>query len=135
MRYSAKVIMIVDDEEDFTFFLKAGLEQKGVYKVIVVNKGREAFRLARRYLPDVIVLDINMPGVGGFDVLESLKRDDRTAVIPVIMLSARADQDSKVNAARLYTEDFIGKPVELSQLTYSIEKVISRSWQAAGGAA
>lgn len=121
-----KTIMVVDDEKDFTFFLKSNLERLGCYRVLVFNDGSDACRQAERHRPDLILLDITMPRVTGFEVLEQLKANYRTAAIPVVMLTARTDLESKEAAARRYNEDFISKPVEVDHLRRVIDKVIGR---------
>jgi DNA-binding response OmpR family regulator len=131
MTYGRKLIMVVDDEKDFTFMLKIGLEKTGDYRVVQANDSRRVMRLARRFKPEVILLDISMPAMNGFELLAALKNDSRTATIPVVMLSALSDRDAKTRAAGLYNEDYLTKPVEMEQLTYSIERVLSRNTRCA----
>lgn len=126
MKDGKRTIMIVDDETDFTFFVKANLERSGDWRVIEINDGRMALRKARKLSPDLILLDVAMPGWDGFETLEALKRDPATTSIPVIMVSAHADQDSRRKAAGLYNEDYISKPVDMDILRESITRVLSR---------
>ena len=118
-----KKILIIDDEEDLTFFVKANLELSGKFEVLIANSGKEGIRMAKRYNPDLILLDIMMPGMDGFEVLKSLKKIDSTVAIPVVMLTAKDDDDSKIQAAGLYNEEYIVKPVRIDALKTKIEEV------------
>ncbi|MBU1726701.1 MAG: response regulator, partial [Candidatus Omnitrophica bacterium] len=83
-----KKILIIDDEKDFCFFVSQNLELTGKYKVVVTNNSKDGLSAALRHKPDVILLDILMPGMNGFEVLAQLKGNQDTTTIPVIMLTA-----------------------------------------------
>jgi len=117
-------ILVVDDEEDLCFFVKANLETSGAYTVMTALDGKEALAAARAEKPDLILLDIMMPGMDGFEVLAKLKEDVRTSSIPVVMLTARGDDTSKTRAAGLYSDDYIVKPIDLAQLKARIDGVL-----------
>ncbi len=119
-------VLIIDDEEDLTFFVKANLELSGQYKVVIATRGKEGIKIARRYKPDIILLDIMMPQMSGFEVLEQLKKNPATLSIPVIMLTAKGDDESKLKASGLYNEEYIIKPVKIDYLKNRIEEVLSR---------
>lgn len=116
-------ILVIDDEADFSFFLKKNLE-RFAYQVLVASDGKEGIKLARRHKPNLIFLDIMMPGIDGFEVLETLKSDKDTLSIPVIMLSGRDDQEAQAKAASLYDEAYLIKPVEVEELHSRIEQVL-----------
>ncbi len=118
-------ILAIDDEEDFCFFVKRNLERLGS-EVITATGGEEGFKLARKHKPDLILLDIMMPGIDGFEVLKKLKEDTETIAIPIIMLTGKDDDDSKIKAAGLYDEDYIVKPVEVDALRSRIEEALTR---------
>lgn len=118
-------ILVIDDEKDFSFFLKKNLERLS-YKVLVAANGKEGLQLAKRNKPDLIFLDIMMPGMSGFELLKSLKADKQTLSIPVIMLTGRDDQESQKLAASLGNQDYLIKPVELEELRSRIEKALTR---------
>ncbi|MCF7908500.1 MAG: response regulator [Candidatus Omnitrophica bacterium] len=118
-------ILVIDDEEDFSFFLKKNLARLD-YKVLVASNGRKGLQLARRHKPDLILLDVMMPGIDGFEVLKSLKTGKETLSIPVIMLTGRDDQEAKQLAASLYNEDYIVKPANVEELRLRIEKVLDQ---------
>lgn len=120
-----KKILIIDDEEDFCYFAKKNLEAISNYAIIIANKGKKGIQIARKEKPDLILLDIMMPGIDGFEVLKRLKANEKTQNIPVIMLTAKDEDESKIKAAGLYCDDYIVKPVEKIVLKAKIHKVLS----------
>lgn len=121
-----KRILLIDDEKDFCILVKKNLELITDYEVYVATDGIQGISQAKRVRPDLILLDIMMPGIDGFKVLERLKKDKRTNSIPVVMLSAKVDDTSKVEAAQLYNEDYLTKPIEAQDLKAKIEDVFKR---------
>lgn len=121
-----KTILIIDDEEDFCFFVKANLQQLGPYQVVITTDGESGLKAARRVRPDCILLDIMMPGMSGFEVLENLKKDKATREIPVLMLTARADEESKQEGAQLYDDDYLVKPILAATLKERLERAMAR---------
>jgi len=121
-----KRILLIDDEEDFCFFTKNNLEKTGEFEVTYTTDPDEGIKIARKGQPDLILLDIRMPRKDGFIVLEELKKDDKTIPIPVIMLTAVAEEHAKIEASRLYSEDYITKPVDMQSLKAQIDKVLKR---------
>jgi len=119
-------ILIIDDEEDLTFFVKANLELVGNYDVITATSGKEGVAIATSTDIDIILLDIMMPKMDGFEVLDKIKKVKGTLAIPVIMLTAKGDIDSKIKAAGLYDEDYIVKPVQIEILKVKIEEALKR---------
>ena len=120
-----KKILIIDDEEDFCYFVKKNLEAISNYEIIVANKGKKGIQIARKEKPDLILLDIMMPGIDGFEVLKRLKANEKTHNIPVIMLTAKDEDESKIKASGLYCEDYLVKPVEHVVLKAKMHKVLS----------
>ena len=121
-----KRILIIDDEEDFCKFVKLNLELGGDFEVGIATNGKKGVKLAKRLKPDLILLDILMPGMGGFDVLRNLKKDEDTVEIPVVMLSVKRDNASKLKAAQLYDELYVTKPIGAADLTAKIEEVLKK---------
>lgn len=119
---TTKRILIIDDEDDFCYFIKANLELYKGYDVSIASNGKEGIRLAKKKAPDLILLDITMPVMDGYAVLRALKEEDKTKAIPVFMLSARTDYKSKVRSSELWGEDYITKPIEIEFLRSKIEK-------------
>jgi len=103
------LILVVDDEENILQLLKFNLSKEG-YQVIGVDNGRDAVRIAGEEKPDLIILDIMLPEMDGYDVLRSFKTNRETAAIPVIMLSARGEELEKVLGLELGADDYITKP-------------------------
>jgi DNA-binding response OmpR family regulator len=122
-----KKILIVDDEKEFCLITKQNLELGGDYQVIIATSGKDGISAALRDKPDLILLDIIMPGLSGFDVLKKLKVMDETTTIPVIMLTAISAEAAKEKAVSLYNEDYLVKPVSTAILKTKIEEVLSRS--------
>ncbi len=119
-----KKILIIDDEEDFCYFVKQNLEAISNYEIIIANKGKKGIQIARKEKPDLILLDIMMPGIDGFEVLKRLKGNEKTQRIPVIMFTAKDEDEAKIKASGLYCEDYIVKPVENVVLRAKIHRVL-----------
>lgn len=117
-------ILMIDDEKDLGFFVKANLEMVGNYEVMTASSGKDGLRSASWHHPDVILLDVMMPGMDGFEVLKKLKSEPKTESIPVIMLTAKADDESKMTAAGLYGDDYLIKPVEFKTLKARIDSIL-----------
>ena len=120
-------VVMIDDEKDFSTLVKKNLEQRGDYEVIVASDAHAGIRAAKKERPDVILLDIRMPNMDGFQTLEKLKNRRDTVHIPVIMLTAIGDDESKVKAAGLFNEDYLTKPIEIAELKSKIEQVLRRN--------
>ena len=121
-----KNVLMIDDEKEFCMVVKQNLEMKGDYRVEIAMDGKSGIAAALRHKPDLILLDIIMPGMGGFDVLRELKNKKETTSIPVIMLTAIGSEEAKEKALGLYDEDYVVKPVLLSDLDAKIRAVLSR---------
>lgn len=120
-------ILMIDDEKDFGLAVKKNFESMEEYSVLLANNGQEGIRLALRHKPDVILLDIRMPEMDGMDVLKILKSDQKTLSIPVLMLTAVRDMETQREAASLYDEGYIEKPVEMQALQSRIKQALSRA--------
>lgn len=119
-------VLIIDDEEGFCLGIRSALQAGGDYEVLIATDGKEGLRVAQSERPDVILLDILMPGLSGFDVLKRLKEDGRTVSIPVLMLTAVTAEEAKRRTSALYDEGYIEKPVGVDELQARIERVLSR---------
>jgi DNA-binding response OmpR family regulator len=120
-----KKILIIDDEKDYTYFLKFNLEQLKKFKVFTATNGKAGLKLARRKKPDLILLDIMMPGIDGFDVLTTLKENIKTTAIPIIMMTALDQDETKEKASGFYCADYFTKPIEMQELVAGINRVLS----------
>lgn len=121
-----KKILLIDDEKDFCALMKINLELRGDYNVIIATSGKEGIRAVERKRPDLILLDITMPEMDGFEVLKILKKNEKTISIPVLMLTGRADKECQEEAMGLYDEGYITKPVDVEVLKAKIEEVLKR---------
>ncbi len=119
-------IMIVDDEIATLLPLKRSLEAEG-YVVIEAVNGYEAMEKSKIELPELIVLDLMLPGIDGFEVCSQLKKDPLTKKIPVIMLTAKDEVRDKVEGLDLGADDYVTKPFNLSELKARIRNVLKRS--------
>ena len=119
-----QIVLLIDDEMDYCALLKMHLSFIGNFEVICASSGNDGLKLARRIKPDIILLDVIMPGLDGFTVLEKLKKDDKTISIPVIMLSGLDEDNARIKAAQLYDELYITKPVDIYQLKAKIEETL-----------
>lgn len=120
-----KKVLVIDDEEDFSFFTRKNL-QRSNYEVIIASNGEDGVRIAQTSQPDVILLDIMMPGMNGFQVLQKLKEDPLTNTIPVVMLTGKDDDASHRQAVQLKNNDYIVKPVEIEELHKRIADILER---------
>ena len=119
-------ILIIDDDVGFRDLLRLHLSAAG-YQVQVAEDGVTGGRALLAQTPDLIVSDLNMPFLDGFELLSLLRSDAETASIPVILLSGRSDGDTMAKAVELGAADFLTKPVTRDQLLESIEACLSRT--------
>lgn len=121
-------VLIIDDEKDFCYFIKQNLQAISNYKVITATGGRLGGKLtfSRKHSPDVILLDIVMAGMDGFKVLKWFRESKKTAHTPIIMLTAKGDAMSKMQARSLGCDDYIVKPIEAEALKEKIEGVLTK---------
>lgn len=117
-------ILIVDDTPNNLHLLSSMLEEQG-YEVRCANSGAIALKAVAMEHPDIILLDINMPNINGYQVCEQLKRDQHTQEIPVIFLSALSETIDKVRAFRVGAVDYITKPFQVEEVLARIENQLS----------
>ncbi|MBN2437092.1 MAG: response regulator [Deltaproteobacteria bacterium] len=118
---SKKTILIIDDEDDFCYFIKLNLEQTGTFEVLTANNGADGIEMAKRYQPDLVLLDIIMPNMTGTQVAEILRNDKATKDIPIIFVTAIVKRGEV--GARDYQfggNYFVFKPVKLDELINEI---------------
>ncbi len=119
-------IAVIDDEEAVRRSLKNILEADGSYDVLTAEDGARGLKLVKKHRPDLILLDIVMPGLDGFEVLKRLKADYKTMSIPVVVLSAWASQENRIKGSRLYTDLYLAKPISPEELLEKIAQVLRR---------
>lgn len=124
-----KRILVVEDERDIVELLRYNLAKNG-YQVMVAGKGEEALRLVRQTPPDLVLLDLMLPGMDGLDVCRALKGDPQTAGIPVIMVTAKGEEPDVVAGLELGAHDYVCKPFSPRVLIARIRACLRRVRQA-----
>jgi DNA-binding response OmpR family regulator len=117
--------MVVDDEKRIVSLLRAYLEQQG-FRVATAQNGREAIYVARHEKPDLIVLDIMMPEMDGYEFMRQHRKERET---PIILLTAKLEEDDKVLGLELGADDYVTKPFSPRELTSRIRAVLRRTGQ------
>ncbi len=120
----AKQILLVDDERDLVFYTKLFLEEQG-YEVLEAYDGKQALEVLEDHRPDLMILDVAMPRMTGWDVLREIQDDPEKADIPVLMLTARAEDADKARGWELGVTWYQTKPFELDELAMIIERVLA----------
>lgn len=121
-----KRILMVDDEVDIVDIVKIYLEEKG-YEVICAYNGEEALKLTKEEKPDLIILDILMPGTDGFEVCRRLKEKKETMFIPIIFLTAKDELSDKWSGLFMGAFAYITKPFDEEGLLNKIEEIFEQS--------
>ena len=116
-------ILVVDDEENITFLLDSALRHFG-FDVVVAANGRDALREVTRFDPDVILLDVMLPDLDGFEILRRLRSDGRK--VPVLFLTARDTVDDKVRGLTLGGDDYVTKPFSLEEVVARLQVILRR---------
>lgn len=120
-----KLIFIVDDEEDMLKGLDKILSENN-YSVITANNGYDVLNIAKKKKPDLIILDVMMPGVDGSDAAATLRENTQTADIPIIFLTALYSKEEEIKKGKIIAGNvFLSKPFEIEELLKSIEDVLS----------
>lgn len=128
---SGERLLVVDDEEDILELLRYNLEREG-YSVVTALSGEEAVDRARSDAPDLILLDLMLPGMNGLDVCRILSRDERTQSIPIIILTARAEEADIVAGLELGADDYISKPFSPRVVLARVKTVLRRGRRTSG---
>ena len=118
-------ILVVDDEPDITALVAYHLARAG-YRVSTAATGTEALKLARIERPDLIVLDLMLPGVSGYDVLAELRRLDETRDVGVILLTARREEVDRIRGLTLGADDYLTKPFSPAELSLRVAALLRR---------
>ncbi|RMD58052.1 response regulator [Candidatus Parcubacteria bacterium] len=117
------LILLVDDHADFRAHLRESLQEFG--KVIEARNGAEGLACALETIPDLVISDVMMPKMTGFELCAALKTDERTSHIPVILLTARADQQDKVEGLETGADDYLSKPFDAKELLARVKNLIT----------
>jgi phosphate regulon transcriptional regulator PhoB len=122
-----KIVLVVEDEQDISDLVRFHLEQEG-FAVIVTPDGEKALEVARRQRPALVILDLMLPGTPGLDVCRFLRTDERTAEVPIVMLTARAGEADRVVGLEMGADDYITKPFSPRELVARVKAVLRRAY-------
>jgi two-component system, OmpR family, KDP operon response regulator KdpE len=125
---SAYTVLVVDDEPPIIRFLRASLGAVG-HRVVIAEDAAGALAMVAAEKPDVVILDLGLPDRSGFDVITEIRKH---SPVPIIVLSARSDERSKVQALDLGADDYIGKPFGMAELMARIPAALRHAFQAQG---
>jgi two-component system alkaline phosphatase synthesis response regulator PhoP len=120
-----ETILIVEDEKDIVKMLDYNLKKEG-YRTLVAHDGEDAIDAANTKQPDLILLDLMLPGMDGLEVCKTLKAESKTALIPIIMLTAKSQESDKVIGLELGADDYVTKPFSPRELIARIKAVLRR---------
>ncbi|MFO7910667.1 MAG: response regulator [Desulfotignum sp.] len=120
-----ETILIVDDEEDIIELIRYNLKNEG-YDILTAFTGEQAIKIARQSLPDLIVLDLMLPGIDGLEVTKFLKNSAQTKELPIVMLTAKGEESDIVTGLELGANDYISKPFSPKELLARIRAILRR---------
>lgn len=119
----ADKILVVDDDFRTLKLVGLVLDQEG-YDVLAAGSGEEGLEKARAQDPDLVILDIRMPGLDGYEVAQRLRSDPATADVPILMLTARAELEDRLTGYEVGADDYLIKPIHRSELVSRVESVL-----------
>ena len=123
MRYGVGFVLVVDDEEQNRTLLRDTLEARG-YEIAEAEDGEQALQKVAEHPPDVILLDVMMPGMDGFEVCRRLKNDGKTAPIPILMISALSERKERMIGIAAGANDFLNKPIDIPDTTLRVRNAV-----------
>lgn len=115
--------MLIDDSSTNNLLYESILQDEG-YEVVVCDNPSEALNKTKEVMPGLILLDLMMPGLDGFNLMEKKNSDKSIASIPVIMLTAKADHESELKARSLGVKDFFAKPIGIKEITEAVKEYL-----------
>jgi two-component system phosphate regulon response regulator PhoB len=119
-------ILVVEDEEPLSLLLRYNLEAEG-YTVDTVARGDEAELRLREFLPDLLLLDWMLPGLSGIELCRRLRTREETAKLPIIMLTARGEEDERIRGLAVGADDYVIKPFSLPELIARVKAILRRT--------
>lgn len=119
-------ILIIDDEQDILDLLSYNLKKEG-FSILTAKDGISAKETARKTNPDLIILDLMLPGIDGLELCRFLKKDSKTASIPIIMLTAKGQEMDKVTGLEMGADDYVTKPFSVKEITARVKALLRRS--------
>jgi two-component system alkaline phosphatase synthesis response regulator PhoP len=121
-----ETILVIEDEKNILELVKYNLEQEG-FRVLAASKGNAGLETALKEKPSLVILDLMLPEMNGLEICKTLKRNDRTRLIPIIMLTAKGTESDKVVGLELGADDYITKPFSPRELAARVKAVLRRS--------
>ncbi len=119
-------ILIVDDEEDVLELVRYNLDKEG-YRIETATTGEEALTKAKTKSPDIVILDVMLPGIGGLEVCKQLKNDAKTMGTPIIILTAKGEESDIVTGLELGADDYVTKPFSPKVLIARVRRILHRN--------
>lgn len=121
----AETVLVVEDETDVVDLLRYNLNKAG-FTVLIANDGLQGLEQARKNRPDIVVLDLMLPGMDGLAVCKALKKDPETESIPIVMLTAKSEPAERVNGLELGADDYVTKPFSPRELVLRVQALLRR---------
>jgi two-component system, OmpR family, alkaline phosphatase synthesis response regulator PhoP len=125
------LILVIEDDEDIANNIKYNLERQGAYQVLVALTGEEGLELSEERDPGLIILDINLPGINGFEICRRLRHRANSRHVPVLILSAHTTEDDKVHGFNLGADDYVTKPFSMRELVARVAALLKRGYETA----
>jgi DNA-binding response OmpR family regulator len=125
--------LVVEDDPDIAALIDRYLQKAG-YSTDVTRSGRDVVAMVRRRPPDVLVLDLMLPDVDGFEICRALRSDPATAAVPIIMVTAKAEESDRIGGLELGADDYLTKPFSPNELVARVRALLRRSRRAADAA-
>ena len=119
-------ILVVDDEQNIIELIKFNLKNIG-YSIITANNGIDAFELAKIEKPNLILLDLMLPKLNGFEVCKKIRKDENINLIPIIMITAKNEENDKILGLEIGADDYITKPFSIKELIARVNAILRRS--------
>lgn len=120
-------VVIIEDDPDIARSISYNLERDGGYEVIIATSGEQGLEWLLQHPPDLVILDLNLPRMSGFEICRRLRREEATAQVPIIILTARVTEADKVLGLDLGADDYVTKPFSLRELMARIRAVRRRT--------
>lgn len=128
MEGNKKTLLVVEDDLDIADMLNAYFRVQG-YEVLTVNWGEDGVRACQTSLPDLVILDIRLPDIDGFEVAKRLRSNRKTGSIPIIFLTEKRERTDRLRGLELHADDYITKPFDIQELRLRVRNALGRSQQ------
>ncbi len=121
--FTSEKVLVIEDNPDLRNYIASTMHQ---YSVMIAQDGEQGFELAVEHIPDIIISDVMMPKLNGIDLTEKIKSDERTSHIPVILLTAKADINSRIEGFKMGADDYLAKPFSTEELVVRVSNLIEQ---------